>query len=237
MSFNLITEPKLKTKPEQLFFMLLKISHDDGTLTEEILKDPVLYEKYKLQLYLQFSRVGEVRTRDAMEVHWADNKSLSALSDHLNQQDKHAISECLCSQQGLFWHCLIQNEITKKKCWVGSVCIDNFIPHLKKEKNFLISQYKNKELGNSCLYCDAGLVDMRKKYHREFFCDFKCKKKMIYSIPFGKFKNKIMLEVMYTEEGNNYFCWIKEQLLQNPSSFSQYPLFLEIIEENTIDFL
>jgi len=226
MTFELITEPRNKTKPEILFFMLLKISYDDGTLTNDILENKKLYRKYKKSIYQQFTKLSLTTYKESLK-----------LTDHTSQKKGDKKGQCLCTQLGITIYNMIENSITKKKCWVGSVCIDKFLPQLKKQKNELLRINKYKDQGYICLYCNDVLPSRRKKVNKEMFCNLNCKSKMNYVIPFGKHKGKIMIELICTREGSEYIDWVKNVIEDDTTAFSKYPLFLEILEENIIDLI
>lgn len=67
------------------------------------------------------------------------------------------------------------------------------------------------------------------------YCNYRCKSKMRYAIPFGKYKNKILVEVICTREGQEYINWINTVRKENSDSFSKYPLFLEILDETIVE--
>jgi len=124
---------------------------------------------------------------------------------------------------------------TKKKCWVGSTCIDNFFVQLVEQKNQLLKVERYKDRGFYCKYCNELLQSRRTKINREFYCNRNCKSKMEYVIPFGKHKNKNMIELICTREGLSYVNWAKNMIEDDSNSFHRFPLFLEILEENIIE--
>lgn len=219
--FSIVKEPVSKKNSDILFFRLLEISYDDKLLTKKILNCKVWYKDYKQSIFKQFTKIDMTnRYKEAYN-----------LIDHPIQIKGDTYGQCLCSKCGIKSYFIIENEYTNKKCWVGSTCIVKFFPHLENVKNELLRRIKNKELGNICLYCNQVLVSMRKKINREFYCNIYCKAKMEYIVPFGKFKNKCLVEVMCTPEGQSYIEWAKQMLQKDPESFYRYPLFQEIISE------
>lgn len=226
MTFDLITKPKNNRKSEILFWEILKISHDDGTLTQEILDNSADYENYQKKIYSQFE------IKFILDI---TSDSISPPS-HPDQPHPCIPSMCLCTQIGLKFHCYIQNRITDETCWVGSHCIRKFFVHEIPALNKKISQKKNSELGNTCHYCCEGLFDLRKHYQNMGYCDCVCYRKMTYPVPFGKYKNKLLVELLNTREGKNYVDnFINVERGNNSNAFSRYPLFLEILDETLFE--
>ena len=75
---------------------------------------------------------------------------------------------------------------------------------------------------------------MRTKINRELYCNRNCKSKMEYVIPFGKHKNKNMIELICTREGLSYINWCKKVIEDDSNAFHRFPLFLEILNENVL---
>lgn len=216
MSFTL----KNKTKREILFFNILQISYQEGKLTKEIIDDEKRYYEYKQNIYKQFER------RDLF-VRGYDN--FIDVTHSLQNRDN--IGQCLCSHCGLVYHHVIENKHTGETCWVGSECINNFLPHLEKESKKCIRKFNNEQTGDVCLYCDEGLTDMRLTYQRKRCCNYTCYKKYKYILPFGKFKGQNLLEFLFTERGQSWYKWAKNTLYEKPIAFHRYPLFKEILKQ------
>jgi len=223
--FRVVKQPTKKKKPKIFFFEILKISFDDGLLTKSILNCKRLFTKYRNSIYNQFTEI--YMTRDYDKAYDFTEHPSQVLGDKREQ--------CLCSQLGLLTYFIVHNRYTNKKCWVGSECINKFFPHLVPRKKELLRQEKNRELGNICIYCDEPLKSMKSKINKEMYCNYRCKTKMQYTIPFGKFKKMRLVEVICTREGQSYIEWINEVKQENPKAFSKYPLFLEIINETVLE--
>jgi hypothetical protein len=217
--FDLLEEPISEMKKDILFYNIMKCAHDDGSFTEDILYSKPEYEEYMKDIYEQFYLVG----------YYGIGSIRSAHITHPIQYDFKTIGQCLCTQMGLHQHCVIKNKITHDTMWVGSHCILNFLGHLKDD----LKKLENYAKGNTCLYCDEGLFDMRKVYQREFFCNKRCKAKMCYTIPFGSFKGSTLTEFMVTTRGMSWIEWIKGQDINKFSR--RHPLMVEIILESEID--
>lgn len=215
MTFDLIKEPKNASNAEILFFEILKISHDDNSLTKDILEDKEAYKKFQQKIYSQFDRLEITAFPELPKTDHPDN-----------------IPEfCLCSRSGISFHCQIQNRYTKKHCWVGSMCVRKFLPHLCKDLNKKVSQYKNLQKGHICRYCETSLWDLRLCYQKDGYCDSKCYNKSKYIMPFGKYKGQILNELIYTNEGFDYITWVKEVIQHDKNAFCCHPLFLVIIND------
>ena len=147
-------------------------------------------------------------------------------------QNKETAGICLCCKVGIHFHFVIKNRHNEQTCWVGSSCIDKFLPHLREDKNTARKKMLNKSVGLVCQYCYEPLVDMRKVYQRDHLCDKWCYKKYHYTIPFGKHKKINLVEFIFTKKGRDWFDWVKKQFIINPRAFIRYPLFREIFEEN-----
>ena len=222
MKFDLIKCPINNTKPEILFFEILKISHDEGKLTQEILNNKDLYENFKISIYNQFD-LGEI---------YEDEEVLENVTHPLQYKCYPEFGKCLCSQCNLRYHCVVENRLTGKSAWVGSKCITKFLTHLKEDMTKKIKILENYKQGNICNYCEETLTDLRLKHQKNGFCDSICYRKYHYKIPFGKFKNINMIEFLASERGSSYRKWIEKTILDDSNAFSQYPLFLLILKEN-----
>ena len=126
-SFHLISEPINNTKPEILFYQILKISYDDGSLTKEIIENPILLEEYKEKIYKQFE-LEDVKYVGTVPPVKVDHKS----------NDLHI--QCLCTSLGLQTDFIIKNldfsidnvELSKKT---------SFVPSIKKLIVFFLSRW------------------------------------------------------------------------------------------------
>jgi hypothetical protein len=222
-----LLKPREKSKPEMLFYEIWKIS--EGSYTQEQYDDDDLWEKYKESVYKQFE-FKKVLTKDEEEV---------IQVTHPSQKDGKIcpIGQCLCTQCGLNLHCVIKNKKTNETCWVGSRCINRFLGHIAPLLHLEETKLRNREIGNVCHYCDEPLVDLRKKYQKNGYCNSHCSYKNRYCIPFGKHKGKRLVEFMMNKEGNNWVTWVRDQIKDDPTAFGRYDVFREILEEVEVDGL
>lgn len=224
------TKPRNKSKPEILFYEIYKIS--EGDITQEIYDDDLLWKQFKSDIYKQFSVIGI----------FSLNENTYNDITHPSQQRIHPLKTpicplgmCLCTQIGLNIHCVIENQITHKKCWVGSVCIYRFMPNLKKKLLKFLAKRRNDNKNNICLYCNEPMYDLRLKYQKDNLCDENCHEKYYHTIPFGKYKGCNMIDFIETEKGVNWFNWIKNTIYKDHNAFHQYNTLREIVDETYID--
>jgi len=140
---------------------------------------------------------------------------------------------CVCSHPiKIPWYV---THIDTDMTWqIGSKCINKFSYDLDKEMKLMAVKIKNREKGAICNYCFEPLIDLRKKYQKDGFCNERCFMKMRYVIIFGKYRGQILIELMYTKKGRKYIEWVKKTIEEDSNAFYRYPLMLEIIEENEI---
>jgi len=138
--------------------------------------------------------------------------------------------QCACGHEikNLYF---IRHKQTDEKWQVGSKCVERIFPHMHKIMNELRKKAIYKLQGRVCNYCEEPLMDRRKKYPKLGYCDMNCLRKNNYIMKFGRYKGQILMEVLYTREGFNYYQWIKNTIAQDEFAFNSYPLFLEIINE------
>jgi hypothetical protein len=223
-------EPRTKSKPDMLIWNIAKISdlpYDPEFSNEEYIGLYIgLYTEYSKALFDQFD------LKDGFYVTDCDPPDV----DHPNQSSE-TIGQCLCSQCNLVLHFIVRNRVTKKTCWVGSSCISKFLPQLVPEMKLYVAKRRALDLGikNTCLYCDEPLIDLRRMFQREGYCDRHCQCKMEYTVMFGKYKGRNLIDLMITKDGSRYIKdFVKVQVARDPKAFLRYPAFLEIIFENDI---
>jgi hypothetical protein len=151
------------------------------------------------------------------------------VDDISDQIDSHCI--CTHSISNLFYITHIPSDMTFQ---VGSECVRKLNTELDEGLGTILKKRRNKKKGNTCHYCDEPLIDLRRVYQRDGYCNRQCYAKMSYVVPFGKHSGKILVELICTKIGRSYTNWVKQMIKQDSSAFSRYPLFLEIIEENEI---
>jgi hypothetical protein len=155
--------------------------------------------------------------------------------DNDNDDEDHEESNmCVCSHpiKNPWYVTHIETNMTWQ---IGSRCINKFGCNLDKEMKLIAVKNRNKKKDAICHYCYEPLIDMRKNYQKDGFCNKNCAMKMSYVVAFGKHRGKKLVELMYTKEGRGYIEWIKKELEEDSNAFSRYPLMLEIIEENNIE--
>ena len=129
----------------------------------------------------------------------------------------------------------ITHRLTGIQFQVGSNCVYKIGDKtITKKMNRVKRVKKAIDNGDLCVYCSDPLLDKRKKFNREGFCDKSCSSKMKYVIPFGQSKGELLVEVM-CKKNNTLLKYVKNERKKDPTAFSKYVLFLEIIDETVVE--
>lgn len=142
---------------------------------------------------------------------------------------------CICSHpvNNLYY---ITHKPSQMTFQVGSECVLKVDDEeLKTKMKNIIKRRKAIEKGNTCIYCNEPLTDIRKLYQKDRLCNRLCFVKNNYVIPFGKYKGEILIEFMCTKKGMEYIDWIRQVRDKDPNSFSRYHVFLEILDETVFE--
>lgn len=183
---------------------------------------------YKEFLYVFEKQYGKFEEDDYKIVACTIKDEVDGL-DCLYEDNPFEGELCCCTHpiKNLYY---IEN-IKHKQAWlVGSECVKKVSSTLYEQTRKYKIKTQRKREGKICGFCEEPLVDLRKKYQKIGYCDYRCYKKSQYKINFGKHKGKILNEFVYTKNGFNYVQWVKKVLKDDKYAFRQYPLFLEIIE-------
>lgn len=141
---------------------------------------------------------------------------------------------CICTHEIKHLY-MITHKPTNISFQVGSDCIFKLGDiGLTQKMHKVIKSRKMREIGCICIYCAEPLLDRRKKVQREGFCDKSCMAKMNYVIPFGKHKGKLLVELLCMKN-DTYLDWVKNERKEDPTAFSKFVLFLEIIDETVVE--
>lgn len=222
-------EKKNNSNEEILFCNLLKISHDNGSLTHSVVQNKTLLDEFKQSIYKQF-----IYTHECYDI-----KSDDVFNDvsHPYQPEIYDYGTCLCSKQCIRFHFIIKNRITDKDCWVGSSCVDKFFEHLIEDISIdnrymraLASGIPHSEL--VCKNCNEKLIDRRISPCNKGFCSNDCMNSIqYYIINFGKYKGLTIKDMLKKNEG--YPIWYNNKL-KTDSTFcrqqtQKHPDFVKII--------
>ncbi len=142
---------------------------------------------------------------------------------------------CVCTHRiyNLYYIKHVPSGITWQ---VGSRCVKNFDEKLGKEIENLKARKKRERDCLVCKYCEEPLLDLRKKFQKNRYCNENCYSKDTYVIEFGKNKGTILKDFILSEEGYSWFGWVKSVFEENENAFIHFPTFSEIINETEVEF-
>ena len=148
--------------------------------------------------------------------------------DEKEEQEVHEGEMCICTKEikNLFY---ITHKKTKQTYQVGCECIKRIIPRLTDEIKLIKNKTMKRNNGNICKTCKEPLLDLRKLYQRDGYCDVGCWYKTRYKMEFGKYKGRNVFRLFNSQEGKNYLEWVKDTIARDDEAFSKYPIFLEIV--------
>jgi hypothetical protein len=139
---------------------------------------------------------------------------------------------CVCTKK-IHNLCYITHIPSSMTWLVGIDCIKKIDYNLGKEVEQYVRIEKNRQNGNICGYCTQTLTDLRKKYQRDGWCNEFCYMKRFYTIPFGQIhRGKNLFDLLYSDSAQGYFNgFVEKERQKNPTAFTRYPLFLQIIDD------
>jgi hypothetical protein len=157
MTLNLVNEiinkPLGNGKSAILFHQLIKLM-DISTITKQFIDKEDLYS----YINNEFEFTAKLEPPTPEETNHNDNKE----------------NYCLCTTK-IIHHYQIINTKTNKKCWIGSECINNFLPASKKTLKNSIAKEKYGSL--YCLNCGIELTNRKLKCQQQNLCNKFCLEK------------------------------------------------------------
>jgi hypothetical protein len=150
---EIINKPLGNGKSAMLFHQLIKLM-DISTITKQFIDEEDLYS----YINNEFLFTNKLEPPTPEETNHNNNKK----------------NYCLCTTK-IIHHYQIINIKTNKKCWIGSECINNFLPISKKAlKN---STDKEKYGSLHCLNCGIELTNRKLKCQQQNLCNKFCLEK------------------------------------------------------------
>jgi len=150
---EIINKPLSNGKNALLFHKLIKLM-DISSITKQFINEEDLYA-YINNEFVFTTKLEPPTPED---------------TNHNDNEENY----CLCRTKILHHHQII-NIKTNKKCWIGSECINNFLPIAKETLKNSIDKEKYGSL--YCLNCGSLLTNRRLKCQQQNLCDKFCLEK------------------------------------------------------------